>query len=153
MFNNPEIEQNIAITYNVDGKPTFVTRKKISHVTSSTVTDFGRGTFECKDATYIMTLNPEKGTASIEINNIQFVQQMPTLSEITIPGATLESTSTGYRITADEIVPTSADVPMDNRKITNLDITVNAGAGTFSGSFNCMGMSCTVTGSTSLSNE
>ena len=153
MFNNPEIEQNIAITYNVDGKPAFVTRKKISHVTSSTVTDFGRGTFECKDATYIMTLNPEKGTASIEINNIQFVQQMPTLSEITIPGATLESTSTGYRITADEIVPTSADVPMDNRKITNLDITVNAGAGTFSGSFNCMGMSCTVTGSTSLSNE
>ncbi|MGM9811247.1 MAG: hypothetical protein ACI30V_00205 [Muribaculaceae bacterium] len=153
MFNNPEIEQNIAITYNVDGKPAFVTRKKISHVTSSTVTDYGRGTFECKDATYIMTLNPEKGTANIEINNIQFIQQMPTLSEITIPGATLESTSTGYRITADEIVPTSADVPMDNRTITNLDITVNAGAGTFGGSFNCMGMSCTVTGSTSLSNE
>ena len=153
MFSDPSLEQNIAITYNVDGNPAFVTRKKISHYTSTTITDFGRGTFECKNAIYIMSLNPEKGTVNIEINNIQFVQQMPTLSEITIPGAKLESTSTGYHITADVIVPTSADVPMDNRTITNLDITVNAGAGSFSGSFTCMGMNCTVTGNTEISNE
>ncbi|MGN0214610.1 MAG: hypothetical protein ACI4AH_07385 [Muribaculaceae bacterium] len=153
VISDSQIEGNIAISYTINGNSAFATKKKISHFITTTITNYGSGTFECKDATYVMTLNPDKGTANIEINNIQFIQQMPTLSEITIPGTTFEATSTGYHLTADLIVPTSADVPMDNRTITNLNITINAGAGTFSGTFNCMGMECTVTGSISCTTE
>ncbi|MGM9804535.1 MAG: hypothetical protein ACI308_10215 [Muribaculaceae bacterium] len=144
---------NISISYTINGVQVFVTKPTISYFTTVTRTSASSSSFSCENATYNVTINTTKGKADIEINNIQFIQQMPTLSEITIPGIDVETTSTGFRLTAESIVPTSTGVPMENRTVSNLDITLRVAEGTMQGTFNCMGMDCTVTGSISYITE
>lgn len=138
--------QNIGMHYYVNGKQVFITRTDITYPFSSTLTSAGSTGYNCNTATYTFKLDETKKTAKIVINKIQFVKESPTLSEITIPDVPYTCTSDGYHFEAAEIIPTSANVPMESRKITNLDMTVKAQESTFSGMFRCMGMLCTMNG-------
>lgn len=145
--------QNIGIHYNINGKQIFVTRTDITYPFTSTLTSTGTTGFNCNTATYNFKIDNTKKTASIVIKKIQFVKESPTLSEITIPEVPYTCTSSGYHLEANEIIPTSANVPMESRKITNLDITIKAQESTFSGMFRCMGMLCTMNGKMTYSEE
>ena len=138
--------ENIVISCVVDSRLYFASLGKITHHKTSTVTSSPMGSYTCQDAIYTFNIDADKKTASIVINNIKFVEKAPVLSEITIPAVTLTETNDGYTVTADEVIPTSAGVPMENRKITNLALNLRIAQGTFDGMFNCMGMTCNCTG-------
>lgn len=85
-------------------------------------------------------------TASICIDNIQFVPQMPKLEEIVIPldDATIVQTANGYTATATTIIPLFKQgdkyIPFSDRTISNLNYTLNIKDHKFSIEFDCFGL-------------
>ncbi|MBO4813391.1 MAG: hypothetical protein J5523_00365 [Muribaculaceae bacterium] len=85
-------------------------------------------------------------TASICIDNIQFVSQMPKLEEILIPldDATIVQTANGYTATAETIVPYFKQgdkyIPFSDRTISNLEYTLDIKGNQFSIEFDCFGL-------------
>ncbi len=143
--NSPNHE-NVLISFIKDSHNYYATLNTVVHHMTTTTTAAHGGSYVCKNAEYTFRINTEKNTTDIIIKEIKFVEQMPTMSEITIPGVPLQQTTLGYKLLADAIVPTSTGVPMENRKITNLDINLNLAQGTFNGMFECMGMTCNCNG-------
>ncbi len=143
---NSPTHENVLISFVKDTFNHYATLNTVVHHKTKTTTAGNFGSFDCMNAEYTFRINTEKNTADIIIYGIQFVEQMPTLAEITISAVPLTQTTHGYKLQADAIVPTSTGVPMENRKITNLDINLNLAQGTFNGMFNCMGMVCNCEG-------
>lgn len=137
---------NILISCTVDSHIYFASLGSIVHHKTSTVTSSPMGAYTCKDAVYTFKIDPDKNVATIVINGIKFIEQAPVLSEITIPDVAIKATGDGYTVAADEVIPTSAGVPMENRKITNLALNLRIAQGRFDGMFNCMGMACNCEG-------
>lgn len=85
-------------------------------------------------------------TASICIDNIQFVPQMPKLEEIVIPldDATIVQTANGYTATATTIIPLFKQgdkyIPFPDRTVSNLNYTLNIKDHKFSIEFDCFGL-------------
>ena len=85
-------------------------------------------------------------TASICINNIQFVPQMPKLEEILIPldDAVIVQTANGYTATAETIIPYFKQgekyIPFSDRTISNLKYTLDIKGNQFSIEFDCYGL-------------
>ena len=92
-------------------------------------------------------------TASICIDNIQFVAQMPKLEEIVIPldDAAIVQTAKGYTATAATIVPYFKQgdklIPFSDRTISNLNYELNVRDHKFSIEFDCYGLHYTDSGS------
>ena len=90
--------------------------------------------------------------ASIYIDNIQFVPQMPKLEEICIPldDATIVQNANGYTATAETIVPYFKQggtfIPFTDRTISNLKYNLDVRAQTFSIEFDCFGLHYTDSG-------
>ena len=70
----------------------------------------------------------------------------PVHSEINAALAGINETRDGYRVKAAHVISTSAGVPMETRKITNLALNLRIAQGSFDGMFNCMGMTCNCEG-------
>ena len=138
--------ENILVSCTVDNRIYFASLASIVHHKTSTVTSSPMGAYTCQDAVYTFKIDSDKNTATIVINGIKFVEQAPVLSEIAIPDVAIKATGDGYLVEADEVIPTSAGVPMETRKITNLALNLRIAQGSFDGMFNCMGMTCNCEG-------
>ena len=91
-------------------------------------------------------------TASICIDNIQFVPQMPKLEEIVIPldDATIVQTANGYTATATTIIPMFKQgdkyIPFPDRTVSNLNYELNVLNKSFTIEFDCYGLHFTDSG-------
>lgn len=91
-------------------------------------------------------------TASICIDNIQFVPQMPKLEEIVIPldDATIVQTANGYKATATTIIPLFKQgdkyIPFPDRTVSNLNYELNVLNKSFTIEFDCFGLHYTDSG-------
>ena len=83
---------------------------------------------------------------NLYIHNIKFVEAMPAQKQIRIPidPSKLAATGDVYKVHLDEVVPYflsgTVEIPMEARKITNLDLTVDCGKKTYQISFTCFGL-------------
>lgn len=146
--------ENVLVNCFINGSDLYTaTLPTIIHHDTETVTSAGTTSFTCEDAEYAFQLDLTAGTCDIVIKEIQFVQQAPVLSEITIPDVPITQSGYSYVLSAASITPTSSGVPMDTRQITNLNIIVEAYDGEFSGQFECMGMTCVCHGDIEFDND
>lgn len=132
---------NAGDIYQIVMMPEFV--NYYSSSTSTVIPSPGSKPFITTAAKYYLKLNTDKKTATITVENIQFVAEMPTLSDFELMSIPYTETRNGIAFNVPEIIPTSKGVPMESRKITNFvgDIDIPNGSALFT--FKCMGMDVT----------
>lgn len=119
-FKNTEWKVNYMITtprgnFNVNG----VIRTQKFLFTKSEVSGMGEP-FTWEKASYDVTLEPEKSTARLVLDNIKFADKMPALDGMEFQNIKIVPTETGFDLSAKEIIPMHNHTQMPEHKITNL---------------------------------
>lgn len=116
----------------------------------------GKFSYSTTNDTYFSYFLYQAGSVwkgDIEIFNIQFAPNMPTLKQIRIPlaSATITPTATGYSISGTDIVPYyttgTTEAPMKDRTITDLTGSVDLVTKKYALQFTCYGLTVTYNGS------
>lgn len=108
-------------TYTVNG-----VRKSLAYpYTKTYVSTISSGSqYEWDKATAIVALNPEDKKATIQLSNMKFADQMPTLDGILFEDLPLVATSTGFSIKSDKFIPNIGNTPAPKYEITNFSCTI-----------------------------
>lgn len=84
----------------------------------------GSGTFDNEDIEVNFTPSEDGATASITINKIRFVPQMPVTIDVTIPNVGLTSTKNGFQLACDNVIPLAMGGEYERYTVTNLTGTL-----------------------------
>lgn len=129
----------ISVIYTIDGKYRVVSGPVDQLFRGTTVTtDPAGNSFSNSDPYYILALDMESKTAKLTLNQVQFVQAMPAMSNMTFANLPFTIGNNGV-ITIEKsetTVPTIGDVPYPSFPITNLKATYNLAEG-MDLDFNC----------------
>lgn len=82
------------------------------------------GTFDNEDIEVNFTPSEDGATASITINKIRFVPQMPVTIDVTIPNVGLTSTKNGFQLACDNVIPLAMGGEYERYTVTNLTGTL-----------------------------
>ena len=82
------------------------------------------GTFDNEDIEVNFTPSEDGATASITINKIRFVPQMPVTVDVTIPSVGLTSTKNGFQLACDNVIPLAMGGEYERYTVTNLTGTL-----------------------------
>ena len=82
------------------------------------------GTFDNEDIEVNFTPSEDGATATITINKIRFVPQMPVTIDVTIPNVGLTSTKNGFQLACDNVIPLAAGGEYPRYTVTNLTGTL-----------------------------
>ena len=82
------------------------------------------GTFDTEDIEVNFTPSEDGATASITINKIRFVPQMPVTIDVTIPNVGLTSTKNGFQLACDNVIPLAMGGEYERYTVTNLTGTL-----------------------------
>ena len=82
------------------------------------------GTFDNEDIEVNFTPSEDGATASITINKIRFVPQMPVTIDVTIPNVGLTSTKNGFQLACDNVIPLAMGGGYERYTVTNLTGTL-----------------------------
>ena len=93
------------------------------------------GTFDNEDIEVNFTPSEDGATASITINKIRFVPQMPVTIDVTIPNVGLTSTKNGFQLACDNVIPLAAGGEYPRYTVTNLTGSLKNDELTFSLNF------------------
>ena len=93
------------------------------------------GTFDNEDIEVNFTPSEDGTVATITINKIRFVPQMPVTIDVTIPNVGLTSTKDGFQLACDNVIPLAAGGEYPRYTVTNLTGSLNDDELTFSLNF------------------
>ena len=93
------------------------------------------GTFDNEDIEVNFTPSEDGATASITINKIRFVPQMPVTIDVTIPNVGLTSTKNGFQLACDNVIPLAMGGEYERYTVTNLTGSLKNDELTFSLNF------------------
>ena len=93
------------------------------------------GTFDNEDIEVNFTPSEDGATATITINKIRFVPQMPVTIDVTIPNVGLTSTKEGIKLACDNVIPLAMGGEYPRYTVTNLTGTLKDDDLTFSLNF------------------
>lgn len=82
------------------------------------------GTFDNEDIEVNFTPSEDGATATITINKIRFVPQMPVTIDVTIPNVGLTSTKNGFQLACDNVIPLAMGGEYERYTVTNLTGTL-----------------------------
>ena len=82
------------------------------------------GTFDNEDIEVNFTPSEDGATASITINKIRFVPQMPVTLDVTIPNVEVTSTKNGFQLACDNVIPLAMGGEYERYTVTNLTGTL-----------------------------
>ena len=82
------------------------------------------GTFDNEDIEVNFTPSEDGATATITINKIRFVPQMPVTIDVTIPNVGLTSTKDGFQLACDNVIPLAMGGEYERYTVTNLTGTL-----------------------------
>ena len=93
------------------------------------------GTFDNEDIEVNFTPSEDGAVATITINKIRFVPQMPVTIDVTIPNVGLTSTKDGFQLACDNVIPLAAGGEYPRYTVTNLTGSLKNDELTFSLNF------------------
>ena len=93
------------------------------------------GTFDNEDIEVNFTPSEDGTVATITINKIRFVPQMPVTIDVTIPNVGLTSTKDGFQLACDNVIPLAAGGEYPRYTVTNLTGSLKNDELTFSLNF------------------
>ena len=82
------------------------------------------GTFDTEDIEVNFTPSEDGTVATITINKIRFVPQMPVTIDVTIPNVGLTSTKDGFQLACDNVIPLAMGGEYERYTVTNLTGTL-----------------------------
>ena len=82
------------------------------------------GTFDNEDIEVNFTPSEDGASATITINKIRFVPQMPVTIDVTIPNVGLTSTKNGFQLACDNVIPLAMGGEYERYTVTNLTGTL-----------------------------
>lgn len=85
----------------------------------------------------VVTFEPRKGTASINLKGIKFVNEMPRALDMLFPGISFSTNVEGYKLACESLIPTINKDPFPSYPITNLTASANLAKGTMPLEFDC----------------
>jgi hypothetical protein len=82
------------------------------------------GMFDNEDIEVNFTPSEDGASATITINKIRFVPQMPVTIDVTIPNVEVTSTKNGFQLACDNVIPLAMGGEYERYTVTNLTGTL-----------------------------
>lgn len=132
-------EPLIHIDYTIDDRYLVtVTPQTLYYYGTLTSTNLTTGDeFTQENVRAIVTLEPRKGTANLDLKGIKFVQAMPRTLDMTFPGINFKTNTVGFTLDSDNLIPTISNDPFPAYPISDLSSKANLSTGVMPLEFDC----------------
>lgn len=124
-------EALVLLNYQVDSRYNITTLFKINRFQGKTISfrpdDPTSSEFTSEETQYMININAEKMTADLAINKAKFQAEMPSLGVMTMKNIPFTLTVNGIELNTAEVIPSIAETPYPDYKLTNLKMNVIPG--------------------------
>lgn len=140
-----------SVSYTVNGQTTVnATLSSLYYQsTTNTAVDASGSSFSIDNVAYEFAIDSKTMTAKLGIYDVRFSSSMPLISRLEYEGLKVSTTTSGYKITGNNLVPTNTKdgTNIKSFPLTSIDADFNLAGGTFMASYTTSGYTVTASGS------